>query len=169
MMQVLKNTYIVLFLVLYTKFFIQFIELVCIHNKVLVMYISLMYTHACMYIHIKAILIYICIMSMFIIAYIHTYICNLNFNEVRILFLCFQISSPFVFKLLLHRPFFRYVINLIVCTCIIHANVLTRCAVLMFQREFAQRLVAEPGNKLYCRLSVNTQLLARVNHLMKVL
>lgn len=39
---------------------------------------------------------------------------------------------------------------------------------LMFQREFAQRLVAEPGSKLYCRLSVNTQLLARVNHLMKV-
>jgi hypothetical protein len=38
----------------------------------------------------------------------------------------------------------------------------SRCAVLMFQREFAQRLVAKPGDKLYCRLSVNTQLLARV-------
>lgn len=38
----------------------------------------------------------------------------------------------------------------------------------MFQREFAQRLVAKPGDKLYCRLSVNTQLLARVDHLMKV-
>ena len=37
-----------------------------------------------------------------------------------------------------------------------------------FQREFAQRLVAQPGDKLYCRLSVNTQLLARVDHLMKV-
>merc|ERR1719309_1055449 len=61
----------------------------------------------------------------------------------------YQISSPFVFKLLLHRPFFR-------------------CAVLMFQREFAQRLVAQPGDKLYCRLSINTQLLARVDHLMKV-
>ena len=60
-----------------------------------------------------------------------------------------QISSPLVFKLLLHRPFFR-------------------CAVLMFQREFAQRLVAQPGDKLYCRLSINTQLLARVDHLMKV-
>jgi len=45
---------------------------------------------------------------------------------------------------------------------------LCRCAVLMFQREFAQRLVAKPGDKLYCRLSVNTQLLARVDHLMKV-
>ena len=43
-----------------------------------------------------------------------------------------------------------------------------RCAVLMFQREFAQRLVAQPGDKMYCRLSVNTQLLARVSHLMKV-
>merc|ERR1712126_704104 len=39
---------------------------------------------------------------------------------------------------------------------------------LMFQREFAQRLVAQPGDKLYCRLSINTQLLARVDHLMKV-
>lgn len=61
----------------------------------------------------------------------------------------YQISSPFVFKLLLHRPFFR-------------------CAILMFQREFAQRLVAQPGEKLYCRLSVNTQLLAKVDHIMKV-
>ena len=54
-----------------------------------------------------------------------------------------------MFKLLLHRPIFR-------------------CAIVMFQREFAQRLVAKPGEKLYCRLSVNTQLLARVDHLMKV-
>lgn len=38
----------------------------------------------------------------------------------------------------------------------------------MFQREFALRLVAKPGTKLYCRLSINTQLLARVDHLMKV-
>ena len=38
----------------------------------------------------------------------------------------------------------------------------------MFQHEFALRLVAKPGDKLYCRLSVNTQLLARVDHLMKV-
>ncbi|PWA19606.1 hypothetical protein CCH79_00006931 [Gambusia affinis] len=43
-----------------------------------------------------------------------------------------------------------------------------RCAVLMFQREFAMRLVAQPGDKLYCRLSINTQLLARVDHLMKI-
>ena len=68
-----------------------------------------------------------------------------------------------------------------VCVCVhvcvracVHTNVpqvhplAARCAVLMFQREFAQRLVAKPGDKLYCRLSVNTQLLARVDHLMKV-
>ncbi|KAL5021244.1 hypothetical protein ScPMuIL_000399 [Solemya velum] len=73
----------------------------------------------------------------------------LPFFDICVANLPYQISSPFVFKLLLHRPFFR-------------------CAILMFQREFAQRLVAKPGDKLYCRLSVNTQLLSRVDHLMKV-
>ena len=38
----------------------------------------------------------------------------------------------------------------------------------MFQREFALRLSAQPGDSLYCRLTVNTQLLARVQHLIKV-
>lgn len=74
---------------------------------------------------------------------------KLPFFDVCVANLPYQISSPFVFKLLLHRPFFR-------------------CAILMFQREFAQRLIARPGDKLYCRLSVNTQLLARVSHLLKV-
>ncbi|MCL4133675.1 UNVERIFIED_CONTAM: hypothetical protein GTU68_045825 [Idotea baltica] len=69
--------------------------------------------------------------------------------DVCVANLPYQISSPFVFKLLLHKPIFR-------------------CAVLMFQLEFAQRLVAKPGDKLYCRLTVNTQLLAKVDHLMKV-
>jgi hypothetical protein len=43
-----------------------------------------------------------------------------------------------------------------------------RAAVLMFQREFALRLTAGPGDDMYCRLSVNAQLLARVTHVMKV-
>ncbi|RHZ84851.1 hypothetical protein Glove_74g244 [Diversispora epigaea] len=61
----------------------------------------------------------------------------------------YQISSPLIFKLLEHRPLFR-------------------CAILMFQREFALRLVAKPGDSLYCRLSVNVQLFAKVYHIMKV-
>ncbi|TPX67072.1 hypothetical protein SpCBS45565_g04040 [Spizellomyces sp. 'palustris'] len=61
----------------------------------------------------------------------------------------YQISSPLVFKLLQHRP-------------------LWRCAVLMFQREFALRLTAKAGESLYCRLSANVQLLAKVDHVMKV-
>lgn len=69
--------------------------------------------------------------------------------DVCISNLPYQISSPFVFRLLLHRP-------------------LPRFAVLMFQQEFADRLVAKPGSKLYCRLSVNVQLLAKVEHLMRV-
>lgn len=38
----------------------------------------------------------------------------------------------------------------------------------MFQREFALRLLAKPGDNLYCRLSANVQLLANVQHLIKV-
>ncbi|KAJ4727798.1 rRNA adenine N(6)-methyltransferase [Melia azedarach] len=52
-------------------------------------------------------------------------------------------------KLLFHQPAFR-------------------CAITMFQKEFAMRLVAQPGDKLSRRLSVNTQLYARVSHLLKV-
>ncbi len=61
----------------------------------------------------------------------------------------YQISSPLVFKLLNQpRP--------------------PRMSVLMFQREFAMRLVARPGDTLYCRLSANVQLWANVKHVMKV-
>lgn len=74
---------------------------------------------------------------------------ELPFFDVCVANVPYQISSPLVFKLLTHRPQFR-------------------CAVLMFQREFAMRLVARPGSELYCRLSTNTQLLARVDHLLKV-
>ncbi|XP_033336690.1 putative dimethyladenosine transferase [Megalopta genalis] len=74
---------------------------------------------------------------------------ELPFFDLCVANIPYKISSPLVFKLLLHRPLFR-------------------CAVLMFQREFAERLVAKPGDKQYCRLSINTQLLARVDMLMKV-
>merc|ERR1719400_1241886 len=39
---------------------------------------------------------------------------------------------------------------------------------MMFQEEFALRLTAKPGESLYCRLSVNVQLLAKVDQLLKV-
>lgn len=74
---------------------------------------------------------------------------QLPFFDVCVANLPYQISSPFVFKLLSHRPMFR-------------------CAVIMFQEEFAKRLSAKPGDDLYCRLSVNTQLLAKVDQLLKV-
>ncbi|RYP08617.1 hypothetical protein DL765_008725 [Monosporascus sp. GIB2] len=61
----------------------------------------------------------------------------------------YQISSPLVFKLLsLPNP--------------------PRTCVLMFQREFALRLTARPGDSLYCRLSVNAQFWAKITHVMKV-
>lgn len=61
----------------------------------------------------------------------------------------YQISSPLVFKLLALSP-------------------APRVCVLMFQREFAMRLVARPGDPLYCRLSVNAQMWARCTHILKV-
>ncbi|KAL5996373.1 Ribosomal RNA small subunit methyltransferase [Asimina triloba] len=74
---------------------------------------------------------------------------ELPYFDICVANIPYQISSPLTFKLLSHRPLFR-------------------CAVIMFQREFAMRLVAKPGDNLYCRLSVNTQLLSRVFHLLKV-
>lgn len=38
----------------------------------------------------------------------------------------------------------------------------------MFQREFALRLVARPGDVFWSRLSANVQLYAKVDHVMKV-
>ena len=71
------------------------------------------------------------------------------FFDVCVANVPYQISSALVFKLLSNRPMFR-------------------CAVMMFQEEFAMRLTARPGEALYCRLSVNCQLLAKVDQLMKV-
>jgi len=74
---------------------------------------------------------------------------DLPFFNLCVANIPYQISSPLVFKLLSHPSRFR-------------------CAILMVQREFAQRLCAKPGDEMYCRLSINTQLLAKVDHLMKV-
>jgi 18S rRNA (adenine1779-N6/adenine1780-N6)-dimethyltransferase len=74
---------------------------------------------------------------------------DLPYFDVCVANIPYQISSPLTFKLLTHRPFYR-------------------AAVLMFQEEFAQRLVAKPGSANWCRLSLNTQLLARCDHVMKV-
>merc|ERR550532_1571070 len=61
----------------------------------------------------------------------------------------YQISSPFTFRLLAHRPLFR-------------------CAILMFQKEFAERLIAPVGHKQYGRLAVNTRLFVKVSCVCKV-
>ena len=73
---------------------------------------------------------------------------NWPYFDLCVANLPYQISSPVIFKMLCHRPLFR-------------------CAVVMVQREFALRLVAQPGSELYCRLSANVQLLAKVDHLFK--
>ena len=74
---------------------------------------------------------------------------KLPFFDLCVANIPYQISSPIVFKLLSHRPLFR-------------------AAVLLIQREFAMRLIAKPGTEFYCRLSVNVQLLSKVDHIMKV-
>ncbi|KAF5093819.1 hypothetical protein D0Z00_003848 [Geotrichum galactomycetum] len=74
---------------------------------------------------------------------------DLPYHDICISNTPYQISSPLVFKLINQpRP--------------------PRVSILMFQREFALRLLAKPGEALYCRLSVNVQLWARVTHVMKV-
>lgn len=74
---------------------------------------------------------------------------DLPYFDICVANIPYQISSPLTFKLLSHRPSFR-------------------AAIIMYQHEFAMRLVAKPGDALYSRLAVNTQLLSRVNHLLKV-
>ena len=74
---------------------------------------------------------------------------ELPYFDVCVANIPYQISSPLTFKLLAHRPMFR-------------------AAVIMYQHEFAMRLLAKPNTELYGRLSVNTQLLSSVAHLIKV-
>ncbi|KAL5095783.1 hypothetical protein RYX36_000110, partial [Vicia faba] len=69
---------------------------------------------------------------------------ELPYFDICVANIPYQISSPLTFKLLKHQPSFR-------------------CAIIMYQREFSMRLVALPGDKLYCRLTVNTQLHARIS------
>ena len=72
---------------------------------------------------------------------------DLPYFDVCVANIPYQISSPLVFKLLAHRPAFR-------------------CAVIMFQEN---RLEADSAEKtMYCRLSVNTQLLADVKQCLRV-
>eukprot|EP00392_Amoebophrya_sp_AT5.2_P010418 g10478.t1 len=61
----------------------------------------------------------------------------------------YQISSPFTFKLCAHATKWR-------------------CAVVMFQKEFAERLCARVGDKHYGRLALNTRLFAKVERVCKV-
>lgn len=55
----------------------------------------------------------------------------------------FSLSSPITYKLLLHSAGFGL-------------------AVLLYQKEFAQKMIAKPGSSLYGRLSVITQALADI-------
>jgi 16S rRNA (adenine1518-N6/adenine1519-N6)-dimethyltransferase len=60
----------------------------------------------------------------------------------------YSISSPITFRLLEEAKF--------------------QFAILMYQNEFAQRLIAEPGSSNYSRLSVNAQYMARIEEIMHV-
>jgi 18S rRNA (adenine1779-N6/adenine1780-N6)-dimethyltransferase len=71
------------------------------------------------------------------------------FFDLCIANLPYSISSPVTFKLLSHEPMFRV-------------------AYLMYQKEFADRMWARPGSPNWGRLALNCQLLARVDHVMKV-
>ncbi|KAF5394812.1 rRNA adenine N(6)-methyltransferase [Paragonimus heterotremus] len=61
----------------------------------------------------------------------------------------YQISSPFIQRL-------------------IQAGRSYRAAVVMVQKEFAERLVAQPGDKQYCRLSAAVQFHCKIALLMKI-
>jgi 18S rRNA (adenine1779-N6/adenine1780-N6)-dimethyltransferase len=69
--------------------------------------------------------------------------------DVCVANLPYQISSAFTFKLLAHRPLFR-------------------CAVIMFQYEFAERLVAQVGEQFYGRLALNVALFSVCTRVCKV-
>ncbi|CAH8824612.1 unnamed protein product [Trichobilharzia szidati] len=61
----------------------------------------------------------------------------------------YQISSPFIQRL-------------------VRAGRSFRAAVVMVQKEFADRLIAKPGDKVYCRLSAFSQFHFKIEQLMKI-
>lgn len=61
----------------------------------------------------------------------------------------YQISSPFIQRLIQSGRGFR-------------------AAVVMVQKEFADRLVAKPGDKVYCRLSMASQFHFKIAQLMRI-
>lgn len=61
----------------------------------------------------------------------------------------YKISSPLIFKLISHRPLFK-------------------CAVLMFQKEFAERMLANVGDSNYSRLTINVKLFCKVTKVCNV-
>ncbi|KAH9594201.1 dimethyladenosine transferase, variant 3 [Schistosoma haematobium] len=61
----------------------------------------------------------------------------------------YKISSPFIQRLISAGRGFR-------------------AAVVMLQKEFADRLTAKPGDKLYCRLSASAQFHFKIEQLMKI-
>jgi len=65
----------------------------------------------------------------------------------------YQISSKLVFKIAKHATDTKN-------NTLINKNF--RCAVLMFQKEFGERMMASPTTKHYSRLSVNTQFFFKV-------
>ena len=107
--------------------------------------------------------------TIYLKCYIHT--------ETQLIATMQEIRRPFITSLFVSRYLHRLFSNFcytdssldkgIECRNVSLHFSCPRCAVLMFQREFAQRLVATPGSKLYCRLSVNTQFLSCIDHLMK--
>lgn len=72
--------------------------------------------------------------------------------DVCVANLPYQISSPFLFKILQR----------------ISEGPAWRSAVLMLQREFAERLLADPGEKSFSRLSLGVRLFARTERLFDV-
>lgn len=75
---------------------------------------------------------------------------NINQKKVKVIGnLPYNISSPFIEKLIQNRN-----------------NISS--AVLMFQKEFAQRLIASPGGKDYGSLSVMVQYNAYISHLLEI-